>query len=111
MVTDGNPTVSIGCNPESNDNDYFAHVAANIADVHKQNDIRIVGVLIGDNINVNNLTSPIISDGNGKNFTPNSNFILSDHGNNGAPTENVDYFKTDFANLSTVLNDLLSTIC
>jgi len=112
FITDGNPTVSIGESTNTTDNvDYFAHVAANCANAHKENGIRIVSVLIGNNINLNNVNAPIVSDGKGIGFTGNSNFITSDSEGTGAPQNMIDYFETDFSGLPTVLDDLLATLC
>ena len=112
FITDGNPTVSIGTDAgEEDDYDYYAHIAANIANGFKEQSIRVVSILIGDDINVNNVISPISSDGEGVHFTPNQNFITSDSQNNGTPQLDVDYFQTDIMDLDTLLENLVRDLC
>ena len=113
FITDGNPTVSIGETPNTNGNneDYFADRAAIIADQFKANGTRIISVLIGNNIDEDNVNQPIVSNGNGIPFVPSGKFITSDSTNNGSPVENIDYFIADFEDLGEVLEDIVTTMC
>jgi Collagen triple helix repeat (20 copies) len=114
FITDGNPTVSIGesTQVDGNNEDYFVYKAAEQANTLQNSGSRIISVLVGDNIDTNNVITAVQSDGSGIAFDNSvTNYIITTNPTNN-PTGPVgptgpDYYETDF---DTLADDLVNAI-